>query len=164
MIRVWREKVKALTGWLQKRSHTASPKDDPIMRSVFALLLILSAPALAAEAPAAKVSPLTTQALANAPGQSLTAVTVNYPPGGKSAAHRHPGSVFVYVVSGKVRSLVSTNGPVKVFGPGETFFEPEGSTHMVSENASDSEPASILAVFVAPTGATLTMPAMPGMK
>src|SRR3954471_3446085 len=100
------------------------------MRILFAVLLT-SAPALAAEAPAAKVSPLMTQALANAPGQTLTAVTVNYPPGGKSAAHRHPGSVFVYVVSGKVRSQVSTNGPAKVYGPGETFFEPPGSTHMV---------------------------------
>ena len=129
------------------------------MRSVFALLLVLGVPALAAEAPAAKVSPLFAQALANAPGQTLTAVTVNYPTGGKSAAHRHPGSVFVYVVSGKVRSQVSTNGPAKIYGPGETFFEPPGSTHMVSENASDSEPASILAVFVAPTGATLSTPA-----
>ena len=129
------------------------------MRSVFALLLVLGVPALVAEAPAAKVSPLFAQALANAPGQTLTAVTVNYPPGGKSAAHRHPGSVFVYVVSGKVRSQVSTNGPAKIYGPGETFFEPPGSTHMVSENASDSEPASILAVFVAPTGATLSTPA-----
>jgi quercetin dioxygenase-like cupin family protein len=85
-------------------------------------------------------------------------VTVNYPPGGKSAAHKHPGSVFVYVISGKVRSQVSTNGPEKIYGPGETFFEPPGSTHLVSENASATEPASILAVFVAPTGATLTTP------
>jgi quercetin dioxygenase-like cupin family protein len=136
---------------------------------IAASLLLTAAPALAAEAPAAKappakVSPLMTQALANAPGQTLTAVTVNYPPGGKSGAHRHPGSVFVYVVSGKIRSQVSTNGPVKFYGPGETFFEPQGSTHLVSENASDSEPASILAVFVAPTGAALTMPAMADMK
>jgi len=126
-------------------------------------LLLAAAPALAAEAPPVKVNPLMAQALANAPGQTLTAVTVNYPPGGKSAAHRHPGSVFVHVVSGKVRSQVSTNGPVKVYGPGETFFEPQGSSHMVSENASDSEPASILAVFVAPTGATLSTPATQGM-
>jgi quercetin dioxygenase-like cupin family protein len=130
-------------------------------------LLLTAAPALAAEAPPAKVSPLMAQALSNAPGQTLTAVTVNYPPGGKSAAHRHPGSVFVYVVRGKVRSQVSTNGPAKIYGPGETFFEPQGSTHMVSENASDSEPATILAVFVAPTGAALTTPVghdMPNMK
>lgn len=147
------------------------------MRLLIALSLLLATPSLAAEAPPAKapdakapdakVSPLTAQPLANAPGQTLTAVTVNYPPGGKSAAHKHPGSVFVYVISGKVRSQVSTNGPAKVYGPGETFFEPQGSTHMVSENASATEPASILAVFVAPTGAALTTPAapaMPGMK
>jgi quercetin dioxygenase-like cupin family protein len=130
------------------------------MRPMLALpLLILTSPALAA-APTASVKPLTTQALANAPGQTLTAVMVNYPPGGKSAMHKHPGSVFVYVVSGKVRSQVSTNGPVKIFSPGETFFEPPGSTHMVSENASETEPASLLAVFVAPDGAALTMPVM----
>ena len=131
-----------------------------MMRPLIVLpLLLAAAPVLAAEAPAAKVIPLMAQALANAPGQTLTAVTVNYPPGGKSPAHRHPGSVFVYVVSGKVRSQVSTNGPVKIYSPGDTFFEPQGSTHMISENASDSEPASILAVFVAPTGAALTTPA-----
>ena len=128
------------------------------MRKLIAASLLLATPALAAEAPPAKVSPLMAQALANAPGQTLTAVTVNYPPGGKSAAHKHPGGVFVYVISGKVRSQVSTNGPEKIYGPGETFFEPQGSTHLVSENASATEPASILAVFVAPTGATLSTP------
>ena len=81
------------------------------MRKLIAALLLLATPALAAEALPAKVSPLMAQALANAPGQTLTAVTVNYPPGGKSSAHRHPGSVFVYVISGKVRSQVSTGGP-----------------------------------------------------
>ena len=131
-----------------------------LMRKLLALsFLFLAAPALAAGAPTASTSTLMIQALANAPGQSLTAVMVTYPPGGKSAAHRHPGSVFVYVVSGKVRSQVSTNGPVKIYSPGESFFEPQGSTHLVSENASTTEPASILAVFVAPAGATLTTPA-----
>jgi quercetin dioxygenase-like cupin family protein len=124
-------------------------------------LCLSVAPALAAEpAPPAKVSQLMAQALANAPGQQLTAVVVDYPPGGKSPAHRHPGSVFAYVVRGEIRSQNSVTGPVKVYKVGEAFFEPEGSTHLVSENASATEPASLLAVFVAPDGATLTMPAM----
>ena len=42
--------------------------------------------------------------LANAPGQTLTAVTVNYAPGGKSRGHHHAGSVFAYVFSGAIRS------------------------------------------------------------
>jgi quercetin dioxygenase-like cupin family protein len=127
------------------------------MRAMLVFLLLAS-PALAA--PAAQVKQLEAQALANAPGQTLTALMVNYPPGGKSSAHRHPGSVFAYVVSGKIRSQNSVTGPARVYSAGESFFEPQGSTHLISENASDTEPASLLAVFVAPDGATLTMPAM----
>jgi quercetin dioxygenase-like cupin family protein len=133
-----------------------------MLRLLFALPLLLTVlPASAAEtAPAATVSPVMAEALTNAPGQKLTALLVKYPPGGKSAAHRHPGSVFAYVVSGKIRSQNSVTGPAKVYSAGEGFFEPEGSTHLISENASATEPASLLAVFVAPDGATLTMPAM----
>ena len=40
---------------------------------------------------------------------------------------------------------------------GEAFFEPPGSEHLVSENASTTEPASLLAIFVADDGAQLTM-------
>jgi quercetin dioxygenase-like cupin family protein len=124
---------------------------------VFPFLLIALSPALAA--PAAEVKQVLAETLANAPGQKLTAVTVNYPPGGKSTAHKHAGSVFAFVVSGKIRSQNSATGPAKVYSAGEGFFEPQGSTHLISENASTTEPASLLAVFVAPDGAMLTMPA-----
>ena len=94
--------------------------------------------------------------LPNVPGKSVTAVVVTFPPGVKSSPHRHAGSVLVYVLSGEVRSENSATGPAKVYKTGETFFEPAGSTHLVSENASATEPATILAVFVADDGATLT--------
>jgi quercetin dioxygenase-like cupin family protein len=68
------------------------------------------------------------------PGKSLTAVIVTYPPGGKSVKHHHAGSVFV--LSGAVQSESSSTGPVKVYKAGESFFEPTGSEHLVSENAS----------------------------
>jgi quercetin dioxygenase-like cupin family protein len=97
-----------------------------------------------------------TEKLANAPGQTLTAVTVNYAPGGKSRGHHHAGSVFAYVLSGAIRSENSATGPVKVYKAGESFFEPPGSKHLVSENASATEPASLLAVFIADDGAQLT--------
>lgn len=128
------------------------------MRWTLPFFLLWALPVFAADAPAV-VKPVIAEALANAPGQKLTAVLVSYPPGGKSAAHRHAGSVFAYVVSGKIRSQNSATGAAKVYSAGEGFFEPEGSTHLVSENASATEPASLLAVFVAPDGATLTMPA-----
>jgi len=104
----------------------------------------------------AVVKPVRAEKLPNVPGKTLTAVTVSYAPGGKSSAHRHAGSVFVYVLTGAVRSENSGTGPAKVYRAGETFFEPPGSEHLVSENASATEPASLLAVFVADDGAQLT--------
>ena len=98
-----------------------------------------------------------TEKLANVPGQTLTVVAVNYPPGGKSRRHHHAGSVYAYVLSGAVRSENSATGPVKVYKAGESFFEPPGSTHLISENASTTKPASLLAVFIADDGAQLTM-------
>jgi quercetin dioxygenase-like cupin family protein len=97
-----------------------------------------------------------TEKLANVPGQTLTVVTVNYAPGGKSRRHHHAGSVFAYVLSGAVRSQNSATGPVMVYKAGEGFFEPPGSAHLISENASATEPASLLAVFIADDGAQLT--------
>ena len=81
---------------------------------------------------------------------------MTYAPGGKSGKHPHAGSVFAYVLSGAIRSQTSTGGPAKVYEAGESFFEPPGSEHLVSENASATEPASLLAVFVADDGAKLT--------
>jgi quercetin dioxygenase-like cupin family protein len=96
------------------------------------------------------------EALPNVPGKNLTAVLVTYPPGGKSGKHHHAGSVFAYVISGAIRSKVSGQGPAKVYQAGESFFEAPGSEHLVSENASATEPASLLALFVADGGAKLT--------
>lgn len=96
------------------------------------------------------------QALPNIPGQKLTALVVNYAPGGSTAGHRHAGSVFAYVLSGQIRSENSATGPARVYKAGESFFEPPGSVHRVSANASATEPASLLAVIIAEEGAELT--------
>lgn len=102
------------------------------------------------------VKPVFAGALPNVPGNTLTAVLVSYEPGEKSETHHHAGSVFAYVLSGAIRSEVSPGGPAKVYKAGESFFEPPGSSHLISENASDTEPASLLAVIIAEDGATLT--------
>lgn len=95
-------------------------------------------------------------ALPNSPGQTLTAVVVSYAPGASSPRHAHAGSVMAYVLSGAIRSQNSATGAAKIYEAGEAFFEPPGSVHLISENASSSQPATLLAVFVAPAGATLT--------
>ncbi len=115
----------------------------------------LSGAATADEANREAVHPVFSQNLPNVPGQALTAIVVDYPPGGRSQKHHHAGSVFAYVLSGAIRSENSATGPAKIYKAGESFFEPPGSEHLVSENASASEPASLLAVFVADEGATL---------
>ena len=97
-----------------------------------------------------------TEKLPNVPGKSITAIVVHYAPGAKSDQHHHAGSVLAYVLSGEVRSENSATGPVKVYKAGESFFEPPGSKHLVSENASATEAASLLAIFIANDGAALT--------
>jgi quercetin dioxygenase-like cupin family protein len=104
------------------------------------------------------LTPVLSEALHNPPHQRLTAVVVHFPPGASSAPHHHAGSVFAYVLSGELRSQTSTGGPARSYHAGEAFFEPAGSQHRVSANASSTEPATLLAVFVADENAVLTTP------
>jgi quercetin dioxygenase-like cupin family protein len=90
----------------------------------------------------------------------MIAVVVTYPPGAKSAVHRHAPSAFIYayVLSGAIRSQVD-DGPAKVYQASEGFYEEPGAQHRVSENASANEPASLLAVFIVdPKENPLTIP------
>jgi quercetin dioxygenase-like cupin family protein len=83
------------------------------------------------------------------PGKSIKGVLVEYAPGGTSPAHTHPKSSFIYatILEGAIRSQVN-DGPVKVYHAGESFSEFPGDHHAISENASKTEPARLLAVFV----------------
>jgi quercetin dioxygenase-like cupin family protein len=103
-----------------------------------------------------KVTLVSSEALPDLPGQRLSTVLVEYEPGGKSISHHHAGSVMAYILEGSIRSQLK-GGEVRVYHAGEAFFEPPGSEHLVSENASKTEPAKLLAVFVAPEGAELTV-------
>jgi len=119
--------------------------------------LLTCTPTRAADEDAgAQVKSVLAEKLPNVLGKSLTAVVVSYAPSGKSGKHHHAGSVFAYVLSGAIRSENSATGPAKVYEAGEGFFEPPGREHLVSENASATEPASLLAVFVADDGSRLT--------
>src|SRR5579863_9648561 len=108
-----------------------------------------------AAGPLDKVEVIASHALPNVPGKRVTIVRVFYGPGGFSHAHRHAGTVTAYVTKGEIRSQLG-GGPVETFGVGQSFFEPPGSTHVVSANASNTEPAELIAVFVADEGAQLT--------
>jgi quercetin dioxygenase-like cupin family protein len=86
------------------------------------------------------------------PGKSIRGVLVEYEPGGFSAAHTHPVSAFIYatVLEGAIQSQVN-DGPVITYRAGESWSEQPGDRHRVSANASTTEPARLLAVFVVDT-------------
>ena len=123
--------------------------------------LLAIAPAVAQTAPQGPtVTPAFRQEIPNVAGKSLVASVVEYAPGAKSGPHRHANSAFIaaYVLSGSVRSQVNDE-PVKVYQAGESFFEAPGAHHRVSENASTTEPARMLAIFVVDSSErTLTTP------
>jgi quercetin dioxygenase-like cupin family protein len=108
-----------------------------------------------AASPLDKVEVITSHALPNVPGKRVTVVRVTYGPGGFTPPHRHAGSVTAYITKGEIRSQLG-GGPVEIFKVGQSFFEAPGATHMVSANASNTEPAELVAVFVADEGAELT--------
>src|SRR5947209_9955829 len=90
-------------------------------------------------------------------GMEASLVEVSYPPGGRSAGHRHPGFIVGYVVEGRIRFAINGETP-RVLGTGEMFYEPTGALHSTSENAQLDQPAKILAFMVAPTGRPIVEP------
>jgi quercetin dioxygenase-like cupin family protein len=103
----------------------------------------------------AKVTVVFQHELPNVPGKSVKGVLVEYGPGGYSASHRHPNSAFIYatVIEGAIRSQVN-DGPVTTYKVGQNWSEQPGDRHRVSANASETEPAKLLAVFVLDTNET----------
>jgi quercetin dioxygenase-like cupin family protein len=126
-----------------------------------AVALLAAEPALgadAAAAEAARVVPLLTQALPDLPTKEVVMLTVEYPPGGASRAHRHDAHVFVYVLEGALRMQVAGHA-AQTLGPGEVFYEGPGDVHETSANASTTEPARFLVVVLKDRGRPLSRPA-----
>src|SRR4051794_25320776 len=90
------------------------------MGKMFIGLCIAACAALAADD--AKVVPLMTKDLTGIAGKEATMLTVEYPPGGSSSAHRHDAHTFVYVLEGSVVMQVK-GGKEVTLGPGQTFYE-----------------------------------------
>ena len=102
-----------------------------------------------------KVEVIGSHALPDMPGKRVTVVRVTYGPGGFTPPHRHGGTVTAYITKGRIRSQLA-GGPLEIFEVGQSFFEPPGAIHLVSANASTTDWAELIAVFVADEGAQLT--------
>lgn len=135
-------------------------KPKRILLPLLTVIGMSFAGAASAHSPDDMVKPNFSHVLPNIPGKSLVAVEVSYPPGGASLPHRHAQSAFIYayVVSGRIVSQVAGQ-PERTYGAGESFHEVPGAHHLISRNASETEPAKLLAVFVVDTDdKTLTTP------
>ena len=124
----------------------------PLIMTVAATL---PSAAAAQPAPAGSVSTrrdVIRQRLPGEPERDITLVQVTYPPGTGSPPHLHANGVMAFVVSGAVVSQVGDN-PQQTFHAGDAWWEPEGAIHRVSRNASTTESATLLAIYIAPAGA-----------
>ncbi|MBV7545887.1 cupin domain-containing protein [Pseudomonas sp. PDM26] len=111
-----------------------------------ALALMFCASAFAHD-PSEKVTVLQDELLKNVPGKKALMIEVDYQPGQSSIAHKHDGSTMAYVTSGAIVSQVKGE-PAKTYKAGEFWYEPAGSEHLVSKNASATKPAKLLVFMV----------------
>jgi quercetin dioxygenase-like cupin family protein len=94
-----------------------------------------------------------------------TVVEVSYGPGESSKPHSHPCAVVGYVTQGSIRTQVKGQLETTV-KTGESFYEAPNAVHLVSANASQTDPASFLAFFVcdhdAPLSSDVPSTVLPG--
>ena len=118
-----------------------------------AVLIMGQAPALAEDA----VSVLMKQSLADMARKVATVLTVDYAPGAASGPHVHPGSVFAYVLEGAVVSQLDGGEPI-TYTKGQSWYESPKKPHIVSKNASKTEPAKLLVLLLSQEGEAIKAP------
>jgi quercetin dioxygenase-like cupin family protein len=120
--------------------------------------------AVLADDPAAhtRARPVYQHSLPKLDGMHLTVflVEVKYGPGESSPPHSHPCPLIAHVVEGAFRIQIQGE-PEAIYKAGESFYEAPNGVHQVSTNASDKEPARLLAYFVCDHETPLSVPVAP---
>ncbi len=104
-----------------------------------------------------KGSILMKQRLADVAGKEVTVLTVDYAPGGTSESHVHPGSVVAYVLEGVVVSQLEGEAPI-TYTQGQSWYESPKTPHVMSKNASQTEPAKLLVFLLSQEGEAIKAP------
>lgn len=127
-------------------------KSRAIKVAIWAALIVSVAGPVFAHSNAETVTENFEAPIPNIPGKSLIALVVDYAPGAASPSHSHAKSAFIYayVISGAIESKVD-EGETRIYKAGESWSERPGALHSISRNASKTEPAKLLAVFVVDT-------------
>jgi len=119
------------------------------------LLMLQHVSTASAEPPT--VTTLMSKELVEAPGREVVMLTVEYGPGGSDPIHRHDAQAFVYVLQGSVEMQLK-GGELVTLTPGQTFYEGPDDLHVVGRNASRTEPAKFMVVFIKNKGAPVLVP------
>lgn len=131
-------------------------KKSAIKRTTISLLLLcLMTSTVAAEQ--ANVTTLMSKDLADNPGKEVLMLTVEYPPGGADAVHRHHAQSFVYVLEGSVVMKLK-GGKEVTLTPGQTFYEGPDDIHVVGRSVSTTKPAKMLVILIKDKGAPVLVP------
>lgn len=134
---------------------------DRSKRAAFLGVCLLAAGSAAVLAQSGKDSvtatPLMTKDLVGVPGKEAVMLSVEYLPGGASMPHRHDAQVFLYVVEGSVVTQVEGQEPVTLKA-GQTFYENPNDIHKTARNASQTEPAKLVAFIVKDKGKPVSRP------
>lgn len=117
------------------------------------MMLMSGIPASTAD----KGSILMKQRLADVIGKEVTVLTVDYEPGAVSEPHVHPGSVVAYVLEGAVVSQLEGGRPV-TYTQGQSWYESPKTPHVLSKNASRTEPAKLLVFLLSQEGEAIKGP------
>ncbi len=123
-------------------------------RTLIALVALsaISAAAIAADFPPLQRVPVLEEAIpsTNPPVKLVRGARIRFAPRQPTGLHRHPISVVGVVTAGSF--IIKKEGePEKVVKTGDSFFEPAGVTTERFDNASDTEPAEIVAFYLTDT-------------
>jgi quercetin dioxygenase-like cupin family protein len=116
-----------------------------------ALTLAAVSLAVAADAPQVVRKVLNQSDVAN--NQTMAAIDVTIPVGGREGRHTHPGALMVYVLSG-VFSLDYEGKPQADYKAGDAFFIEAGKIHEGINKG--NVPAHAVATFAGPKGQPIT--------
>jgi len=140
------------------KSNRFSWKGQMMNKLVFSILLTGSVLAFGSVSalPVGKVTRLMTKDLPDVPGKEGMIEMVEFAPGEVSKPHRHNADLFVYVLEGSVITQVK-GGSAETVQAGGVFYESPTDLHIVSRNASDTQPAKLLVFYVKAKGTPPTV-------
>jgi quercetin dioxygenase-like cupin family protein len=89
--------------------------------------------------------------------RNVQALVIELAPGAGAPSHRHDVAVLAYVTEGVVENQFD-GGPLHTHKLGDSWWEAPGTVHNVARNASMTERARLLVVYIGEDGKAASVP------